>query len=75
VEDFDWTRDPVDVLPFLPLKAEEELAVLKADRTLEVKFRELSHNGHILPVSKGRVLFEVRDGCWDLITIFDTVFV
>jgi hypothetical protein len=43
VEDFDWVCDPFGVLAtFLPLKAQEELMNVKADRTLQLKFHELS---------------------------------
>jgi hypothetical protein len=42
-ERLDWVRNPFAIItPFIPLKAEEELTDLKADRTLNLKFSELS---------------------------------
>jgi hypothetical protein len=53
VEDLDWVHEPFNVFAtFLPLKAEEELMGLKADRTLKFKFRELSLDIFWLPVKE-----------------------
>jgi hypothetical protein len=42
VEDFDWVRDPLGVLPtFLHLSG-HELMEMKADSTFKLKFHELS---------------------------------
>jgi hypothetical protein len=43
IENLDWVLNPFAIItPFLPMKAEEELTDLKADRTLNFKFSELS---------------------------------
>jgi hypothetical protein len=43
IEHFDCVRNPFAIItPFLPLKVEEELRDLKADRTLNLNFSELS---------------------------------
>jgi hypothetical protein len=53
VEDFNRVRDLFGVLAtFLPLKAQEELMDLKADRALELKFCDLSLDTYWLSVNE-----------------------
>jgi hypothetical protein len=43
VEDLEWVRDPFGAVETsLPLKAQQELTDIKADRTLRLKFHENS---------------------------------
>jgi hypothetical protein len=74
VEDFDWILHPFSLhSTFLLLRAQRELTRPKADRTLKLKFREISLDTFWLFVKEENCDF--RDGCYDLLAISDEVFI